>query len=68
MVKRSQGRMSRWGSNENIGRVEKVRRKDRWVVVRVRGRGKGTGKSVTELGKEAVGVVFGIKRKLGGKN
>jgi hypothetical protein len=68
MVKRSQGRMSRWGSNEHIGSVEKVRRKDRGVGVWSRGRGKGTGKSMTELGKEMAGVVFRIKRKLSRKN
>jgi hypothetical protein len=61
-------RMSRWGSDKNVGGVEQVGRKDRLVEVRHGRRGKGTGKGVTELGKQMGGIFLGREGKLGWEN
>jgi hypothetical protein len=68
LVKRSQRRMSRWGSDKNIGGVEKVGRKVRLGGVRLGRRGKGTRKGVIELGKKVRGIMLGREGKLGREN
>jgi hypothetical protein len=59
--------MSRRGSDKNMGGVKKIGRKIRMDGARFRRRRKGTRKGMTELGKEAGGIIFRRKGKLGRK-
>jgi hypothetical protein len=67
LVKGSQKRMSRGREDENVGGIEKVRRKLKGRRMGMRRR-KRARKSVMEARKELGGIILRKKGKLGGKN